>query len=109
MAHGDPTAHSRTSENPTWVPAFAGMSGEIIRHARFAIRSFPRILFEHDLLGKPASTFPDHALARPRIARENERPEHLVFGVRGKGGGDAEPRHAAIEQIGGVRRGGAPA
>jgi hypothetical protein len=80
-----------------------------MRHALFAIRSFPRILFEHDLFGKPASTFPDHALARPRIARENERPEHFVFGVRGKSGGDAEPRHAAIEQIGAMRRRVAPA
>src|SRR6476620_5253703 len=108
MARGDPSAHSRASGNPAWVPAFAGTSGEI-RNALFAIRSFPRILFEHDLLGKPASTFPDHALARPRIARENERPEHLVFGVRGKSGGDAEPRHAAIEQIGAMRRRVAPA
>ena len=49
-----------------------------MRHSLFAIRPFPR------------------SLARPRIARENERPEHLVFGVRGKSGGDAEPRHAVM-------------
>jgi hypothetical protein len=33
-----------------------------LNHALAAI-----LLFEHDLFGKPASTFPDHALTRSRM------------------------------------------
>jgi hypothetical protein len=38
------------------------------------------LLFVHDLFGKPASTFPDHALGQSRTARvSNERPRLKAF------------------------------
>src|SRR5882762_3256500 len=41
-----------------------------------------RLLFEHDLFGKPVPTFPDHALGRPHQLQRRRQPEAALAGKR---------------------------
>src|SRR3954464_4174080 len=45
--------------------------------------SAKRVLFEHDLFGKPVSTFTDHALSRPHQLQGRRQPKAALAGKRG--------------------------
>src|ERR1700722_15080584 len=83
----------------------------------FPSASRSSFLFEHDLFGKPDSTFPDHALgpqhsgpptidgdASPYRLHQAERPRALQKAVdraqrAGRGEGENEPRAAILQRI----------
>jgi hypothetical protein len=51
------SADARDPLNRSWSATISGW---------FVIAHY--LLFAHDLFGKPASTFPDHALSKPTVA-----------------------------------------